>query len=216
MTSRLVAIALAFVAFVGPAARSAADSQAACDDLIKLVFPEMHEDPETGPTEFGPSALPVRRFAADDEIRVRNLATGRDEFTFEPEADQVTGLAFAPDGTGLAVATVSGQVLRLYVGKDGPAPPAGVSDPVLAAWFNDLAAEFDNTRAPLRSAYTDITSACGELSSSVDAGASKFLLSWNDVFDVCSTESALIAGNVNRFRVDLEALDRDARTSIQL
>ena len=82
--------------------------------------------------------------------------------------------------------------------------------------FNDLAAEFDNTRAPLRSAYTDITSACGELSSSVDAGASKFLLSWNDVFDVCSTESALIAGNVNRFRVDLEALDRDARTSIQL
>ena len=47
-------------------------------------------------------------------------------------------------------------------------------------------------------------------------GASKFLLSWNDVFDVCSTEAALIAGNVNNFAIDLEALDSDARTGIVL
>lgn len=82
--------------------------------------------------------------------------------------------------------------------------------------FDDLAAEFDNTRAPLASTYSDITAACGELSSSLDDGASKFLLSWNDVFAVCSTEAALIAGNVNAMRVDLDALDRDARTSILL
>ena len=56
---------------------------------------------------------------------------------------------------------------------------------------------------------------CGELAGSIEA-ASKFLLSWNDVFDVCSTEAALIAGNVNNFAIDLEALDSDARTGIVL
>ena len=56
----------------------------------------------------------------------------------------------------------------------------------------------------------------GAASWPVDRAASKFLLSWNDVFDVCSTEAALIAGNVNNFAIDLEALDSDARTSIVL
>lgn len=82
--------------------------------------------------------------------------------------------------------------------------------------FNDLSAEFDNTREPLRTSYTDILAGCGEFSGSVESGASKFLLSWNDVFDVCSTQAGLIAGNVNSFRIDLEAIDRDARTSITL
>jgi hypothetical protein len=106
-----------------------------------------------------------------------------------------------------------------------PAPDGGggrsvVLDPAEADRvrnrFNDLSAEFANTRSPLRSAYSSVTAACGELSSSIDGGASKFLLSWNDVFDVCSTEAALIAGNINNMRVDLEALDRDSRTSILL
>lgn len=82
--------------------------------------------------------------------------------------------------------------------------------------FNDLSAEFDNSREPLRSSYADILSACGEFAGSVDDGASKFLLSWNDMFEVCSTQAGLIAGNVNSFRIDLEALDRDSRTSITL
>ena len=82
--------------------------------------------------------------------------------------------------------------------------------------FNDLSAEFQNTREPMRGHYTSITSGCGEFSSSVDSGASKFFLSWNDVFDLCSTEAGLIAGNVNGFQIDLEALDRDSRTNIVL
>lgn len=82
--------------------------------------------------------------------------------------------------------------------------------------FNDLSAEFLNTREPLQGHYSGTTGGCGEFSSQIDNGASKFLLSWNDVFDVCSTEAGLIAGNVNGFSIDLEALDRDSRTSITL
>jgi len=82
--------------------------------------------------------------------------------------------------------------------------------------FDDLAAEFRNTRTPLAAHYRGMTEGCGELAGSIESGASKFLLSWNDVLDVCSTEAALIAGNVNNFAIDLEALDSDARTSIVL
>jgi hypothetical protein len=82
--------------------------------------------------------------------------------------------------------------------------------------FNDLSAEFENARAPLRGQYSSIVAACGEFSGAIDDGAAKFLLSWHDVFDVTSTEAALIAGNVNNFSVDLQAFDRDSSTSISL
>jgi hypothetical protein len=82
--------------------------------------------------------------------------------------------------------------------------------------FNDLSAEFDNSRAQIRSFAHDVQSACGEFSGSMATGAGSFDVSWQDCFDVCSTAAALIAGNTNAFKVDLEALDRDARTTIVL
>jgi len=82
--------------------------------------------------------------------------------------------------------------------------------------FNDLSAEFDNSRAQVKSCAQDIQAACGEFSGSVAAGAGSFDVAWQDCFDVCSTAAALIAGNTNAFKIDLEKLDRDARSTIVL
>jgi hypothetical protein len=82
--------------------------------------------------------------------------------------------------------------------------------------FNDLSAEFDNSRAEVKGYAADMTSACGEFSAKMESGAGSFDISWQDAFAVCSTSAALIAGNTNGFKVDLDKLDQDTRTTIVL
>lgn len=82
--------------------------------------------------------------------------------------------------------------------------------------FNDLAAEFDNTKAEIKVHAADMMTAAGEFSGSMTAGAAAFDMSWQDCFEFCSTSAALIAGNTNAMKVDLAALDQDTRTTITL
>ena len=48
----------------------AAQPAVSVDELISVVFPEHRNDPETGVTVFGPTAIPVRRIDLDDEPEV--------------------------------------------------------------------------------------------------------------------------------------------------
>lgn len=82
--------------------------------------------------------------------------------------------------------------------------------------FNDLAAEFDNSKSEIKTYATQMQTACGEFSDSMTSGAAAFDMSWQDAFEFCSTSSALIAGNTNAMKVDLDALDQDASTTITL
>ncbi len=82
--------------------------------------------------------------------------------------------------------------------------------------FNDLSAEFRNGTDPLRRHYYDLRDAAGQFADDLDDGASRFLISWTDVFEVCGESAGLIAGNTNRMLVDLERIDTDSSTQIQL
>jgi len=82
--------------------------------------------------------------------------------------------------------------------------------------FNDLAAEFDNSRREIKSCASQMQTACGEFGDVMMPGAAAFDMSWQDAFDFCSTGAALIAGNTNAMQVDLNQLDQDASTSIVL
>jgi len=75
--------------------------------------------------------------------------------------------------------------------------------------FNDLSAEFSNSRSDILSLSSGIDAATGEFSSSVADGTDTFSISWRETFDVCRTAAALIAGNTNTFRVELDRLDQD-------
>lgn len=75
--------------------------------------------------------------------------------------------------------------------------------------FNDLSNEFSTTRFEFFKYEADIQAGCGEFEPSVADGADTFSLSWRETFDVCREAAALIAGNTNSFKVDLDALDQD-------
>ncbi len=76
--------------------------------------------------------------------------------------------------------------------------------------FNNISAEFSNTRWDIIGYCSSISVACGEFSGSVGHGKDCFDLSWRSTFDLCSDTAALIAGNTNVFEVELHRLDRDA------
>lgn len=82
--------------------------------------------------------------------------------------------------------------------------------------FDDLAAAFRNTQAPLAGHVEGVQSGAGELAGALAAGATEFAVSWRAVLDVCAQTAGLVAGNVGRLSVDLEAVDVDASTSITL
>ena len=81
--------------------------------------------------------------------------------------------------------------------------------------FDDLAAEFRNTRTPLAAHYRGMTEGAASW-----PGRSRAARRSSCCRGTTSSTSArpggLIAGNVNNFAIDLEALDSDARTSIVL
>lgn len=82
--------------------------------------------------------------------------------------------------------------------------------------FNNLSAEFDNSRTSLSVYAGEMMQGAGEFSGSMTHGAGSFDISWRDCFQVCSTAAALIAGNTNQFHLDLDRLDEDARRTILL
>ncbi|MGA9749573.1 MAG: hypothetical protein WBQ50_19135 [Nocardioides sp.] len=75
--------------------------------------------------------------------------------------------------------------------------------------FNDLSAEFSNTRWTILGTTAAINTATGEFDASVADGTDTFSIAWRETFDLCRTASALIAGNTNTFRVELDRLDQD-------
>lgn len=82
--------------------------------------------------------------------------------------------------------------------------------------FDDLAAAFRNTRAPLAGHVEGLQGGAGEVADALAAGATAFGLSWRAVLGVLEQTAGLVAGNVGRLSVDLEAVDVDASTSITL
>lgn len=82
--------------------------------------------------------------------------------------------------------------------------------------FDNLSAEFDNTRTYISSYADKMLAGAGELSGSMETGAGTFDISWRDTFEVCSTSAALIAGNTNQFSIDLSRLDKDNAWAITL
>lgn len=75
--------------------------------------------------------------------------------------------------------------------------------------FNDLSAEFGNSRWNILGFTSGINTATGEFSAAVADGTDTFSISWRETFDVCRTAAALIAGNTNTFKVELDRLDQD-------
>jgi hypothetical protein len=82
--------------------------------------------------------------------------------------------------------------------------------------FEDLSAEFVNTMSTISGIAEQAEAGAGEFAGSISSGSSAFAIAWREAFDVCGTTAAIIAGNTNRFSVDLGRLDRDASTTIQL
>ncbi|GAB3678620.1 hypothetical protein [Angustibacter aerolatus] len=82
--------------------------------------------------------------------------------------------------------------------------------------FDDLAAQFDNTKQPLQRHERSIVDGAGQFSGDVGDGALAFMLSWQTVFDVASDSAGLIAGNIGAYTLDLEAVDKDLTVTIQL
>jgi hypothetical protein len=75
--------------------------------------------------------------------------------------------------------------------------------------FNDLSAEFSNSRWNILGFSAGIHTACGQFGATVQDGTDSFQVSWRETFDVCRVTSALIAGNTNTFKVELDRLDQD-------
>lgn len=75
--------------------------------------------------------------------------------------------------------------------------------------FRDLSQEFSNSRMDVGTYAFAVFSAAGEFGPSISDGTDTFELSWKETFDVCHTASALIAGNTNTFKVELDRLDQD-------
>lgn len=82
--------------------------------------------------------------------------------------------------------------------------------------FNDLSAEFRNSRGEIKALAAGMMTGSGEFSGSMSDGSASFDISWQDAFEVCATSSALISGNTNSFKVDLDSLDTDSSLLIVL
>lgn len=80
--------------------------------------------------------------AADDEIRVREIGTAKDELVLDPQGDRITSLAFAVDGKFLASATVDGSV-TMWDTSDSKNPDTSrlPTDRLLNVWWDDLIAD---------------------------------------------------------------------------
>lgn len=82
--------------------------------------------------------------------------------------------------------------------------------------FDNLSAEFDNSRSLISTYAAQMLTGAGEFSSTVETGAGSFDISWRDSFEVCCNSAGLIAGNTNRFKVSLERIDTDYSWAIAL
>jgi hypothetical protein len=80
--------------------------------------------------------------------------------------------------------------------------------------FDNLAAEFDNSRSVVSAVAERMISGAGEFSGAMATGAGSFDIAWRECFSLCSTSAALVAGNTFRFKVELDRLDRDHSQSI--
>lgn len=80
--------------------------------------------------------------------------------------------------------------------------------------FGSTSRELEGADASLTGMARDLVEACGELGDAIAVEAHDFRGSWRSVYRYCGEASALVAGNVNRMRIDLDRLDRG--TSIQL
>ncbi|HEX3147911.1 MAG TPA: PQQ-binding-like beta-propeller repeat protein [Gemmataceae bacterium] len=95
--------------------------------------------PRPGPLTFSSDGKRLAA-AADDEIRIRNLETAKEELVFDPRADRITSLAFTPNGKALASATIDGSVTLWNTSNakplDAPHPP---TEQLMKAWWAELA-----------------------------------------------------------------------------
>ena len=95
--------------------------------------------PRPGPLAFSSDGKRLAA-AADDEIRIRNLETAKEEFVFDPQADRLTSLAFTPNRKALASATINGSVTLWDTSNakplDAPRPP---TEQLMKAWWAELA-----------------------------------------------------------------------------
>lgn len=82
--------------------------------------------------------------------------------------------------------------------------------------FNDYAAQFDNTLAPLGACHDDIAAGAGEFADQLAIGNARFLLGWREAFQACSETSGIIAGNTGGYYLDLEDVDIDQSITVTL
>lgn len=83
--------------------------------------------------------------------------------------------------------------------------------------FNDYAAQFENTVAPLgTSCHDNLTTGTGEFSQHIAIGNAKFLLGWRETFTACSETAGIIAGNTGDYMVDLTDVDVDHTITVTI
>lgn len=80
--------------------------------------------------------------------------------------------------------------------------------------FDDLAAEFDNSRTVVSGIADRMLAGAGEFGDVLSAGAGTFDISWRECFSLCCTSAGVIAGNTNQLKVSLDAIDQDHARSI--
>lgn len=75
--------------------------------------------------------------------------------------------------------------------------------------FGDLANEFSETGADVGAHASWLEIGAGQFSSEIADGNATFEIGWRDLLNTGRLSAALIAGNTNALRVDLERLDQD-------
>lgn len=75
--------------------------------------------------------------------------------------------------------------------------------------FDNLSQDFFNLATLVVTARHQVEGACGEFSSDMQAHTPTFESGWKGTFEIASESAGLIAGNTNKLKVDLEAVDRD-------
>lgn len=82
--------------------------------------------------------------------------------------------------------------------------------------FNDYAAKFENTVAPLGVCHDNLAAGAGEFAGSIAAGNAAFLLGWRETLMACSETCGIIAGNAGAYYLDLKKVDVDQAVTVTI
>jgi hypothetical protein len=82
--------------------------------------------------------------------------------------------------------------------------------------LSEFALALDNSLEPLAAAHTAVVTGAGDVAVELTGGAATFLLSWQVALRAMSDAAALVANNIDRTVIDLQATDIANASAVQL